>query len=95
MDKEKVLKLASLARLKMSDEEAEHLSQEFGAILNYVGDVKAVSNTSEALTPQDFPLRNIMRDDVRHHESGLYSAKLLAEASHSEKGYIEVKKILS
>ena len=44
MDKDKVLSLAKLARIEVSDDEAENLSHEFEAILNYVGEVKNVTN---------------------------------------------------
>ena len=89
-----MLKLASLARLKLSDEEAEHLSHEFESILQYVGEVKAVSGTGKSLSPENFPGRNVMRDDVSTHEPGAYSEVLLAAAPAREGQYVKVKKIL-
>ena len=100
MNKEEVLKLAKLARIEVSGEEAESLSGEFGAILGYVGEIKKLDHTfagTEALPPQaqgDFAVRNEMREDGEPHESGIYTKDILEQAPTREKNYIKVKKIL-
>ena len=94
MDKEKVLNLAKLSRIELSDEEAESLSHEFDAILNYVGEVKKVSVKSGEVSKKDFALKNILREDTAPHETGLYKEKLLSQAPAREGDYIKVKKIL-
>lgn len=95
MNKEKVLDLANLARIKLSPSEAENLSHEFESILKYVGDVKEISSVENSKpAPTDFSLRNVMRKDGEGHESGLYTEKILAEAPAREGDYIKVKKIL-
>lgn len=94
MDKEKVLKLANLARVKISEEEAESLSHEFEGILNYVGEVKAVSASAKEFEADDFPVRNVMRQDSLSHEGGLYTEDLLNQAPKREGDKIRVKKIL-
>ena len=95
MDKNEVLKLANLARIKLTDREAEKLSGEFASILGYVGEIKEISNQKSVSTlPEDFSVRNVMRGDNEGHEGGIYSEKLLAEAPQSDKGYVKVKKIL-
>lgn len=96
MDKEKVLKLAELARIKISSEEAEKLSHEFQGILNYVGEVKEATKNINGQGPManDYALRNVMREDGEGHESGIYTEKLLAEAPAREGAYVKVKKIL-
>lgn len=94
MDKGKVLSLAQLARIKLSDAEAESLSQEFGSILNYVGEVKSVSLEERSLNREGFPNRNVFREDSDGHESGIYTEKLLAEAPSRQGDFIKVKKIL-
>jgi len=98
MNKEKVLDLAKLARIEISDTEAEKLSREFDAILGYVGEVKSITS------PQPLSLLkergkgrgvfNVMREDGPAHESGMYSEKVLNEAPAREGNYIKVKKIL-
>lgn len=94
MDKEKVLSLAKLARIDISETEADKLSSEFAAILGYVGEVKAMVPAENSHSDEnDLPLKNIMREDNAPHESGIYTKELLAQASqHGD--YIKVKKIL-
>ena len=89
-----MLKLADLARVRISPEEAANLSHEFEGILNYVGEVKAVTTISSAKTPDDFPVRNVLRADGEGHESGMHTEKLLAASPEREGNYFKVKKIL-
>ena len=92
MNKEKVLDLAKLARISISDEEAENLSHEFDVILNYVGEVKDLK-----LPAKSFQLKasvNVMREDGEPHETGMYTKKILNEAPAREGNYFKVKKIL-
>jgi aspartyl/glutamyl-tRNA(Asn/Gln) amidotransferase C subunit len=96
MNKAEVLKLATLARIEISDAEAESLSHEFEQILNYVGEVKKVSGVGgvEEKRMEDFVLRNVMRADENPHESGKFTEAILKEAPAREGDYIKVKKIL-
>ncbi len=98
MDKEKVLKLAQLARVGIDDDEAETLSGEFEAILNYVGQVKEISGDvvlgEDGQAPEMFPHRNALREDGEAHESGIYTETILKNAPQADHEYIKVKKIL-
>ena len=97
MDKEKVLNLAKLARIRLDDTEAENLSHEFEAILNYVGEIKDAGfkiQDSGFRNKAEFPIRNVMRADGEGHASGLYTEKILNEAPNREGNYFKVKKIL-
>lgn len=106
MNKEKVLDLAKLARIKIGDEEAESLSHEFDVILKYVGEIKDAgfkiqdSRLNEEVgqvgfkNKTEFPLINIMREDLSPHESGIYTEKILEQAPVRDSVYIKVKKIL-
>jgi aspartyl-tRNA(Asn)/glutamyl-tRNA(Gln) amidotransferase subunit C len=94
MDKDKVLALSKLSRIKVSEEEAESLSAEFGSILGYVGEVKAISASEPSPKPADFPVRNVMREDGLGHEPGIYTEKILNEAPSRDGAYLKVKKIL-
>ncbi len=93
MNKEKVLDLAKLARIEIGDDEAESLSGEFDAILNYVDEIKKVNlePKTKNLEPN---LINVMRKDTEPHESGIYTEKILSQAPAREGDYIRVKKIL-
>lgn len=94
MNKAEVLKLAQLARIDISDDEAEELTRNFDSILGYVGEVKGVKTNDQQLTANDYPVKNVMREDTEPHESGVYTERLLAEAPSSDDQYVKVKKIL-
>ena len=105
MNKDTVNRLAKLARIDISEKEAENLANELGNILKYVSDLK-VAITKKQETPKDKPTgqarnksedlsnRNVMREDVESHESGVYTEDLLNAAPDREGEYIRVKKIL-
>lgn len=94
MNKEKVLKLAKLARIEVSEAEAEKFSDEFEAILGYVGQIKEAKFESRTERREDFPLRNVMREDSKWHEPGIHTEALLNEAPKRKGDFVEVKKIL-
>lgn len=94
MDKERVIKLANLARIDIDEQEAESLSHEFGSILNYVGEVKEASAAAGPLAEVDLPLKNVFRDDGESHDSGIYTEKILSQAPSREGDYVKVKNIL-
>ena len=87
MNKTDVLRLAQLARIEISDEEANNLTHEFESILNYVGEVKEVEK-------EEILNRNVMREDGEPHESGIHTEDLLNSAPDREGEYVRVKKIL-
>lgn len=89
---EEVKKLADLARIEMGDEEIEKLRGEMDAILDYVGQIKSVTedlggNMNESKT-------NVFREDIDPTESETHSKEILAAFPQKEKNYLKVKKIL-
>ncbi|MDP3763117.1 MAG: Asp-tRNA(Asn)/Glu-tRNA(Gln) amidotransferase subunit GatC [bacterium] len=97
MDREKVLNLAKLARIEIGNEEAESLSHEFDAILSYVGEIKNAGfkiKDSGFMNKDKFAVCNVMREDSKPHEAGIYTKKILEQAPAREGDYIKVKKIL-
>ena len=88
--------LAKLARVELGDEEAENLSHEFDAILDYVGEIKSVKITPKAADSDSggVVLSNVFRVDTGPHAPGLYTEKLLNQAPEKEGDYIKVKRIL-
>jgi len=93
MNKDNVAALAQLARIDISDTEAEHLSKEFGSILAYVGEVKKISENMSGESAA-ISMKNVMRGDEHPHESGMYTDAILKEAPETEGNYFKVKKIL-
>lgn len=86
--------LAKLARIELENEEAESLSHEFDAILKYVGEVKKLDKSNKFDKLSKVEPRNVMREDVNPHESGIFTQKLLEQTPAREGDYIKVKKIL-
>lgn len=89
---EEVKKLASLARLKVSEEEAEKLQTELGAILNYVGQINTLL-TDTNISPE-FAVSNVFREDENAASSDDVRNLLIENAPDSQDGYIKVKKIM-
>lgn len=83
--------LADLARIEISDAEAENLTGEMDAILGYVGQIKDAVGDIKQIIPK---LHNIMRDDVSTNTARQYTEDLLDSAPAREGDYIKVKKIL-
>lgn len=92
IDEATVRKVAQLARLALSDEEAARMRAQLDAILGYVAsldalDVRDVEPTFHAV-PMDAPLRaDVVRDSVSRDE-------LLAAAPKSEAGGFAVPRVL-
>ena len=64
LSRDDVAKLASLARIEMSDEELVSLSNEFTVILDAVARVQEVAGADVVATSHPLPLRNVFRPDV-------------------------------
>ena len=88
-----VLKLAALAKLKLSDSEIESFTSELDQILQYVELLKDVDVSGLEPTNQVTGLTNVMRED----EISAYVAsaeELLKNVPHREKNLIKVKRVL-
>lgn len=92
MDLETVEKLAQLARIDISEGEKEELLKDLQGILGYIDQVQAVSVDMGEREAGE--LRNVMREDVNPHESGVYTENILTSAPATENGYVKVKQIL-
>ena len=95
IDKEQIKHIASLARLKVSEDELDKLTKDLSAVLDYIAeldkvDVSDVSPTLHAATSQ-----NVFRDDESPDDANPeLSEKLINLAPDSEDGHIKVKLIL-
>lgn len=93
LTKEEVLKLAKLARLRLTDEEVDKYTEELGEILTYVELLSNVDTDGLKPTNQVTGLENVYRADVVQD----YSAQpdlLLKGAPSSKDGYIKVKRMI-
>ena len=89
--REEIEKLATLARIDISDAEKESLRGDIDSILAYVGQVQNINIEANKDLPR---LHNVMRDDVVTHTSGEFTQDLLSLAPSREGNYLKVKKIL-
>jgi aspartyl-tRNA(Asn)/glutamyl-tRNA(Gln) amidotransferase subunit C len=92
IERNEVKKLAELARIKLSDTEVENIRKDIDSILAFVSQIDSVStsNTSPSYTN----LKNVMREDGKPHETGLFSKELLGGVPERDGDYVKVKKIL-
>ena len=93
LTREDVLKLAQLARLKLSEDEIVRFQDEITSILQYVEKLQSVDLTDVEPTYQVSGLTNVMREDVVK-DYGATPEDLLKNAPATENGHIKVKRIL-
>ena len=102
ISKEEVLNLATLARLKLSETEVESLQKDISNILDYVGQVSAVSGQGPTLAQgssrSDLNMpHNVMREDVPREADDALAGKeevLRAAFPKREGGFNVVRKII-
>ncbi|KND52125.1 MAG: aspartyl/glutamyl-tRNA(Asn/Gln) amidotransferase, C subunit [Parcubacteria bacterium C7867-003] len=92
VNKDEIINLANLARIKITSEEADSLTTELDSILDYVGQIKNASGDEALSTPV---LKNVMRDDVATNKDREYTEDILNNAPSREGNYLRVKKILN
>lgn len=92
ISKEDIKRLAELARIEVSDEEASGLGGEISSILEYVGQVKSVVGEYKDGVEMG-PVINVMREDDPNQAKSS-PKELIAEFPEKEGDYLKVKKIL-
>jgi len=94
LTRDDVLKLAQLARLRLSEEEADQFTEEISAILGYAEQLQSVNLEGIVPTYQVTGLTNVMRPD-KVIEYGATLEDLLKNAPATESGQIKVKRMLA
>jgi aspartyl-tRNA(Asn)/glutamyl-tRNA(Gln) amidotransferase subunit C len=93
MNKDDTIRIANLARIELTEREAESFTLEINGILTYVDQVKQITGN----VPPDKVVGavfNVMREDTEPHPAGQFTEDLLALAPKRKGQYVEVKKIL-
>lgn len=93
MNRTDVEKLAKLARIDVSHDEVDRLLLSFDSILEFVSHVQEISS-KEVEVSLVGGYYNVMRDDEKPHESGIYSKEILNSSPEREGDFVKVKKIL-
>ncbi len=94
MTKEEILHLGTLARIRLTDEEAEALKTDISNILGYVSEINDIV-ADVALTKQVGPRHNVFRTDTVTNEPGEYTLRLQNAMPEREGEYLKVKRILN
>jgi len=92
LPRETVLKTAHLARLRLTDEEANDFSSELASILAYVDQLKALDVTNVEPMPRPGNLTNRLAKDIPGET--LPIEKLFANAPETRDSYFVVPKVL-
>jgi aspartyl-tRNA(Asn)/glutamyl-tRNA(Gln) amidotransferase subunit C len=91
--KDDVLYTAALAKIALSDAEAESFTKELDAILAYVRQLDAIDTTGLQPTYQVTGSVNAMRDDIEV-SYGTSPADLLKNAPDQQDGQVKVPRVL-
>ncbi len=93
LTREEVLKLARLAKLKLSDEEVEKYSVELGNIIEYFNLLDEADVSGLEPTSQVTGLVNVFRAD-EYKEQSAKPKDLLAILPDRKEDYIKVKRMI-
>ncbi|WP_293445789.1 Asp-tRNA(Asn)/Glu-tRNA(Gln) amidotransferase subunit GatC [Persephonella sp.] len=93
IDRETVVKVAQLSKLKLTEEEVELFSKQLGDILNFIKKLEELDTENilpfYELNQQETPVR----DDIP--QEGLSNEEALSNAPQSEKGFFVVPRVVS
>lgn len=84
--------LASLARIQVTDEEVERLTEQLAVIVDSVATINKAVDASIPATSHPIPMANVFREDVV--EPSLTQAQALSGAADSDQGRFRVAAIL-
>ena len=89
--KEDIEKLAELSRLSLTDREAEGYAKDIESILQYVSAI----NETKGKSGGNYTVNtNILREDKKPHEGGMFTDDIVKAFPREEKGFLKAKKIL-
>jgi aspartyl-tRNA(Asn)/glutamyl-tRNA(Gln) amidotransferase subunit C len=92
IDRATVDYVAKLARLALTDEERDRLTQELGDILHYFATLQALDTDAVEPTSDFVALTNVVRDDVPG--PCLPRDAVLTAAPEAEDGYVKVPPVI-
>lgn len=84
--------VARLARIELTDQEAETFQSQLGSVLEYVEQLGRLDLSGVEPTAHANPVFNVLREDVV--QPGLERAAVLANAPHAANNLIVVTKVL-
>ena len=88
ISRDEVLHVATLARLRLTDEEVTLFGEQLGDILRHIETLAELDVSGIEPTAQVIPLTNVLRDDEVH--ASLQQNAVLANAPMQEDGFLRV-----
>ncbi len=92
IQKDDLIKLTGMARIKLTEEELSEMKGDFESILGYVSEIQEVIGSDEEKEMGTH--YNVMREDGVPHESGIHTDIIVAQFPQTEGNHLKVKKIL-
>lgn len=92
LTKEEVKHVAHLARLAITDEEAEKFAQQLGKITDFAQALNELDTTNVEPTSHVLPIVNVLREDVA--QKGLDRDLMMLNVKDQEAGQVKVPPIL-
>jgi aspartyl-tRNA(Asn)/glutamyl-tRNA(Gln) amidotransferase subunit C len=92
LSKEEVKHVAHLARLAITEEEAEKFALQLGAITEFAEQLKELDTTNVEPTTHVLPLVNVLREDVA--AKGLDRETMMLNVKEQEAGQVKVPAIM-
>ena len=92
LSKEEVKHVANLARLAITEEEAEKFAEQLGKITDFAEQLNELDTTNVEPTSHVLPLVNVLREDVA--KEGLSREKVMLNVKEQEAGQIKIPSIM-
>ncbi|KOY81797.1 Asp-tRNA(Asn)/Glu-tRNA(Gln) amidotransferase subunit GatC [Lysinibacillus sp. FSL H8-0500] len=92
LTKEEVKHVANLARLAITEEEAEKFAEQLGKITDFAEQLNELDTTNVEPTTHVLPLVNVMREDVA--VKGLDREVMMLNVKEQEDGQVKVPPIM-
>ncbi|CAM5217333.1 Aspartyl/glutamyl-tRNA(Asn/Gln) amidotransferase subunit C OS=Ureibacillus acetophenoni OX=614649 GN=gatC PE=3 SV=1 [Ureibacillus acetophenoni] len=92
LSKEEVKHVAHLARLAITDEDAEKFAEQLGKITYFAEQLSELDTTNVAPTSHVLPIVNVMREDIA--VKGLDRDVMMLNVKEQENGQVKVPPIL-
>ncbi len=87
-------RVASLARLRLTDDELDLYTSQLAAVLEHAADVQSLDTSGVPATTHPLALVNVLRADVEAPTDAAFRSEVLAMAPHAENGRFRVPRIL-
>ena len=94
MKRDEITHLASLARVHLTEAEADAYSIELAQIVDYVSTVSDIAADEADIAPMVGARHNVLRADVITNQPEQYTADALREMPHTDGRHMLVKKIM-